>query len=152
MNTTTGDRIEKTTVLRAPRSRVWRAIADAGEFGSWFQVKFEGRFAPGAEVKGAMTMPGHEGNCCDFVVESMEPERLFSFTWHPDASEPGLDLTAEPLTLVEFRLEDAPERTLLTITESGFDGLSLERRARAFAGNSEGWDFQLKALVAYVTS
>jgi hypothetical protein len=39
---------------------------------------------------------------------------------------------------------------MLTIVESGFDGVPLERRAKAFASNNEGWDMQLKALEAYV--
>jgi uncharacterized protein YndB with AHSA1/START domain len=150
MNTSTTDRIEKKALLRAPKARVWSAIADAAEFGTWFQVKIEGQFEPGARVRGAMTYPGHEGTPWDIVVDRMEFERLFSFRWHPDAVEPGLDYEAEPSTLVEFILEDAPGGTLLSIVESGFDSIPLERRAKAFSGNSEGWDMQLKALEAYV--
>jgi len=41
------DRIEKKVILRAPRSRVWRAIANAEEFGEWFGVKLEGTFQQG---------------------------------------------------------------------------------------------------------
>src|SRR4051794_33542759 len=152
MTTTTTDRIEKKTLLRAPRSRVWRAIADADEFGAWFQVKFQAPFAMGLQMKGLMTMPGHEGVHCDFVVAAMEPERLFSFHWHPDSMDSSVDYSKEESTLVEFRLEDATEGTLLTVTESGFDKLPLERRAKAFSGNTEGWEFQLKALEAYVAS
>jgi uncharacterized protein YndB with AHSA1/START domain len=152
MNTSTTDRIEKKAVLQAPRSRVWRAIADPGEFGAWFQVKVEGQFEPGAHVKGVMTMPGMEGDPWEIVVDRMEPEALFSFFWHPDAIKPGVDYSHEPSTLVEFRLEDAPKGTLLTLVESGFDKVPLERRAQAFSGNTEGWEFQLKALETYVRS
>ena len=151
MNTTTTDRIEKKTLLRAPQARVWRAVSDATEFGAWFQVKIEGQFAPGAHLDGQMTMPGHEHNHWEIVVDRIEPESLFSFYWHPGGEEEGYNYAVEQSTLVEFRLEQADGGTMLTLVESGFDGLPLERRARAFAGNSEGWEFQLKALVAYVT-
>ena len=151
MNTTT-DRIEKKTILRAPRSRVWKAISDAGEFGTWFQVKLEGEFAPGARVRGTLTYPGYEETPWEMVVDRLEPETLFSFRWHPGAVEKGVDYSSEPTTLVEFILEDAPGGTQLTIVESGFDAIPLERRARAFSGNSEGWNLQVKALEAYVTS
>ena len=152
MNASTTDRIEKKTLLKAPRDRVWRAIADAEEFGAWFQVKIEGQFAPGAQMKGSMTYPGHEGMSFEFVIDRIEPQHLFSFRWHPYAIEPNVDYSKEQMTLVEFMLEDAPEGTLLTIVESGFDGVPLERRAKAFASNNEGWDIQLKALEAYVAS
>jgi uncharacterized protein YndB with AHSA1/START domain len=149
MNTTT-DRIEKKALLHAPRSRVWNAIANAGEFGTWFRVKIEGQFSPGARLRGSMTFPGWEGTPWEVVVHQMEPERLFSFYWHPGATEPDVDYSAEPSTLVEFILEDAPGGTLLSIVESGFDSIPLERRARAFSDNSEGWQLQLEALEAYV--
>jgi uncharacterized protein YndB with AHSA1/START domain len=45
------DKIEKRVVLKAPRSRVWRAIADAKEFGTWFRMELEGSFTPGARVR-----------------------------------------------------------------------------------------------------
>jgi uncharacterized protein YndB with AHSA1/START domain len=152
MNTSTTDRIEKKALLRAPLDKVWRAISDAGEFSTWFQVRIDGQFAPGARLMGAMTYPGHEGSPWEIVVDRMEPQRLFSFYWHPGEPGPDEDYSAEKMTLVEFRLEAAPEGTLLTIAESGFDSIPLERRAQAFAGNSEGWDIQLKALEVYVAS
>jgi len=152
MNASTTDRIEKKALLRAPRARVWSAIADADEFGRWFQVKIEGQFAPGAHIRGAMTYPGYEGGAWEIVVDRIEPQDLFSFYWHPYAIEPGVDYSKEQSTLVEFILEDAPDGTMLTIVESGFDGVPLERRARAFAANNEGWDIQMKALEAYVAA
>ena len=97
-----------------------------------------------------MTYPGYEGSSWEIVVDRIEPQDLFSFYWHPYAIEPGVDYSQEQSTLVEFILEDAPDGTMLTIVESGFDGVPLERRARAFASNSEGWEMQLKALEAYV--
>jgi uncharacterized protein YndB with AHSA1/START domain len=150
MNTTATDRIEKQRLLRAPRARVWRAIADSGEFGTWFQVKIEQQFTPGGHSQGAMTYPGHEGTPIEMWIERMEPESLFSFRWHPGADQPDFDFASEETTLVEFHLAEAPEGTLLTIVESGFDKMPPQRRAQAFSGNSEGWTFQIEALAAYV--
>jgi len=103
------DRIEKMIRLRAPRSRVWRALTDAREFGAWFQVELEGAFAPGARVRGKITTPGYEHLTMEITVERMEPERLFSYRWHPYAIDPKLDYSSEPTTLVEFQLAPVAE-------------------------------------------
>ena len=144
------DRIEKNIVLRAPRSRVWRAIAGAEEFGAWFGVKLEGAFAPGARVKGRITIPGYEHVIMDVTVERIEPERLFSYRWHPYAIEPGVDYSGEPTTLVEFQLEEVVGGTRLTVVESGFDRIPLARRAEAFRMNDQGWAGQLKNIERHV--
>src|SRR4249920_3634440 len=117
------DRIEKEMVMRAPRSRVWRAIANPEEFGTWFRAKLEGRFEPGARVRGQNLEPGYEHINMDLVVERVEPEHLLSFRWHPYAIERGVDYSAEPTTTVEFRLEEVPGGTRLTVTETGFQRL-----------------------------
>src|SRR5262249_5250593 len=124
----TPDRIEKKIVLGAPRARVWRAVADAREFGAWFGVVLEGPFTPGARVRGKIVKPpGYEHATCEVTVERGEPERLLSFRWRPYAIDPKVDYSAEPMTLVELRLQEVPEGTLLTLTESGFDGIPLAR-------------------------
>ena len=146
------DRIEKKVLLRTPRARVWRALTDAEEFGAWFRVKLEGAFAPGARVKGALTYPGFEHVTMEVVVERMEPERLFSYRWHPYAIEPSVDYSAEPTTLVEFHLEQAAEGTLLTIVESGFDAIPAGRRAEAFRMNDNGWTEQGENLRRHVSA
>ena len=46
------DRIEKKILLRAPRARVWKALTDAAEFGTWFGVRFDGPFVAGAPMRG----------------------------------------------------------------------------------------------------
>jgi uncharacterized protein YndB with AHSA1/START domain len=147
----TTDRIEKKIVLKAPQSRVWRAIADSKEFGAWFQIKFDGPFVPGASVKGQITHPGYEDWGGDFDVEKVEPERLFSFRWHPYA-KPGTDYSGEPKTLVEFILEPVEGGTHLTITESGFDQIPQARREEAFRMNEGGWTGQLKNIERHVTA
>jgi uncharacterized protein YndB with AHSA1/START domain len=145
------DRIEKKIVLRAPRSRVWRAIANAGEFGTWFRMNLEGEFAEGATIRGRITHPGYEHVTLDMRVERIEPERYFSYRWHPYAIDPAVDYSAEPTTLVEFTLKDAEGGTALTIVESGFDRIPLTRRAEAFRMNDQGWTGQIKNLERYVS-
>jgi uncharacterized protein YndB with AHSA1/START domain len=145
------DRIEKRVELRAPRSRVWRAIATAKEFGEWFRMKLEGEFAEGQTIRGRITHPGYEHLTLDMMVERIEPERYFSYRWHPYAIDPAVDYSAEPTTLVEFTLQDTEGGTALTIVESGFDRIPLARRAEAFRMNDQGWAGQIKNIARYVS-
>ncbi len=151
MTASNTDRIEQKVHLRAPISRVWRAIASAEEFGTWFRVKIDGQFAPGARVKGRITHPGYEHVTMDMEIERMDPELLFSYRWHPYAIDPKADYSAEPTTLVELRLSAAPEGTLLTVVESGFDQIPAHRRSEAFRMNQNGWIEQLKNIEKHVT-
>lgn len=144
------DRIEKRVVLRAGRARVWRALTEADEFSAWFGVKLEGPFRPGAPVRGRLTYPGYEHLTLEVVVERIEPERYFSYRWHPYAIDPAVDYSAEPTTLVEFQLEGGEQETTLTITESGFDRIPLSRRAEAFRMNDGGWTAQAKNIERHV--
>jgi uncharacterized protein YndB with AHSA1/START domain len=144
------DRIEKTIVLRAPRSRVWRALAQAEQFGAWFGVALTGTFTPGAQITGRMTEPGYEHVSMAIAIEEVQPEHLLSYRWHPYAIEPGVDYAQEPTTLVEFRLVDVPEGTRLTVVESGFDRIPLARRATALRMNEQGWTAQLTNIARYV--
>jgi uncharacterized protein YndB with AHSA1/START domain len=144
------DRIEKEILLRAPRSRVWRALTDAEQFGSWFRVKLDGGFAVGERVTGRITYPGYEHLTFEATVERMDAEQLFAFRWHPYAVDPKVDYSAEPSTLVEFRLEEKPEGTLLRVVESGFERLPPGRRDEAFRSNSQGWDEQLQNIRRHV--
>jgi uncharacterized protein YndB with AHSA1/START domain len=149
MNT---DRIEKKVVLRAPRSRVWRALTNAEEFGAWFGVKLESTFAEGARVQGRITMPGYDHLTLEIIIEKLDPERLFSYRWHPYAIDPGADYSREPTTLVEFQLEDVAEGTQLTVIESGFDRIPLARRAEARRQNDAGWSQQVENIERHVAS
>jgi uncharacterized protein YndB with AHSA1/START domain len=155
------DRIRKTVTLHAPVERVWRAISDAKEFGRWFGVDFDGAFAPGAKVTGkirptevdpevAKMQEPYAGMAFDFTVDRIEPTRLFSFRWHPFAVEKGVDYSKEPATLVVFELKEVPGGTLLTITESGFDRIPIERRAKAFTANEGGWEHQTRLIQKYL--
>ena len=158
MNT---DRIEKKILLRAPRARVWRALTDSTEFGTWFGITVDGPFRPGAKMNGvivgtkvnaevAQLQKPHAGKKFEITIEQMEPERLFSFRWHPHAMDPQLDYSAEPATLIVFTLEEEPEGILLTVTESGFDEIPLARRAEAFKANELGWEVMIKVVEEYL--
>lgn len=155
------DRIEKKILLRAPLKRIWRALADSKEFGTWFGVKFDAPFVPGARMHGvlvgttvdpeiAKAQKQYEGAAFEMTIEQMEPERLFSFRWHPNAVGPGVDYSGEPTTLVAFALEEVAGGVMLTVTESGFDRIPLARRAKAFTANEGGWGIMVNIIAKYV--
>jgi uncharacterized protein YndB with AHSA1/START domain len=158
MNT---DRIEKKILLHAPLKRVWRTLSDSAEFGTWFGMKFDGPFNPGATVHAvivptkvnaevAKAQKAYEGMPFEIAIDQMEPERLFSFRWHPAAVERGVDYSAEPTTLVVFSLEEVANGVMLTVTESGFDRIPLARRAKAFTANEQGWGMVVKLIEEYL--
>ena len=144
------NRIEKRIELKAPPSRVWRALTDYREFGEWFGVNIEGPFLPGQPAQGQITYPGYEHVRWQVVIQKMEPERLFSFTWHPYAIDPKADYSGETPTLVEFRLEKTSTGTLLLLSESGFDKIPAQRRAEAFRMNDGGWSAQMQNIERHV--
>lgn len=158
---TVPDRIEKKILLRAPLQRVWRALADSKEFGAWFGVKFDAPFTPGAHLRGKLVgtavdaeiaelQKQHEHVPFEITIDRIEPERLFSFRWHPFAIEPGVDYSKEPTTLIEFTLEEISNGVMLTVTESGFDQIPLSRRAKAFTANEQGWGMVIQLVEKYL--
>lgn len=142
--------IEKQIELKAPPSRVWRALTDYREFGEWFRVKLDGPFVTGEVSRGHITYPGYEHVRWEARVVRMEPETLFSFTWHPYAVDPATDYSEETPTLVEFRLQEIPGGTLLRVIESGFDKIPAGRRMEAFRMNDGGWEEQIKNIENHV--
>jgi uncharacterized protein YndB with AHSA1/START domain len=151
------DRIEKKILLKASKERIWRALADSKEFGHWFGVKFNEPFAPGAHMRGilvgtatnaeiAKMQEPHVGLTFEITIEQMEPEKLFSFRWHPHAVERGVDYSHEPTTLIAFELKEEAGGVMLTVTESGFDQIPLSRRAKALQANDGGWTIMVKVL------
>ncbi len=137
------DSITKTIFLRAPVSRVWRALTDHEEFGEWFRVKLEAPFAEGKEARGQILHPGYEHLTWRAVVKKIEPETTFAFTWHPYGIDKSQDYSKETPTLVEFRLKEEIGGTRLTLTESGFSKVPEHRRAIAFRMNEQGWTIQV---------
>jgi uncharacterized protein YndB with AHSA1/START domain len=148
--TTATDRIEKTILLRAPRTRVWRALTDSREFGTWFGVNLEGPFEVGRSVRGRITNRGYEHVVFELTVVRLDPEHVFAYRWHPYAIDPQIDYSNEPTTLVEFRLHETAEGTTLTLVESGFDKIPAERRAEAFRMNDDGWSAQMQNIRHHV--
>lgn len=155
------DRIEKKILLRAPLKRVWRALSDSKEFGTWFGVKFDAPFKPGARITGKIVGTAVDGEIArlqkqyehvsfEITIDRIEPERLFSFRWHPNAVELGVDYSQEPTTLIEFTLEEVPNGVMLTVTESGFDQIPLARRAKAFTANEQGWGMVIQLVEKYL--
>ena len=144
------DVIEKRLDLRAPVSRVWRALTDYREFGAWFRVKLDGPFIVGQSARGSITYPGYEHLRWEVVVQEMEAEKLFSFTWHPYAIDPQVDYADETPTLVVFQLEAIPSGTRLILRESGFEKIPPDRRFEAFRMNEGGWTEQMKNIENYV--
>lgn len=155
------DRIEKQVLLNAPRARVWRALSEADQFGTWFGVRFDGAFVEGRRLTGRITptqvdaevaalQKRVEGTPFEWVVEKIEPMRRLVFRWHPFAIDQAIDYSTEPMTLIVFELHDAPDGILLTVTESGFDKLSPDRRAKAFAANDGGWTHQMRLIAKYL--
>lgn len=159
--TSSTDRIEKRVLLRAPQEKVWRAISDANEFGNWFGMELDGPFTPGAQMTGrikptkadaavAKIQEKYTGAPVAFFVSQVEPMSRFSFRWHPFAIDSTVDYSNEPMTLVTFTLEPVEGGTALTIVESGFDAIPIERRANAFEANEEGWGMQLQLIEKYL--
>jgi uncharacterized protein YndB with AHSA1/START domain len=147
------DRIEEQILLKAPIACIWRALANAEEFGSWFGVDLQGKsFVPGQRVLGRVTHSGYEHLIWDVLIERVEPERLFSFRWHPGATDPSQDYSQEPTTLVEFNLDNTDDGILLKLSETGFEHIPSSRRAQAYSANSDGWDKQMENILKHVAA
>ncbi|SDN25801.1 SRPBCC family protein [Polaromonas sp. JS666] len=151
--TSSTDRIERSVHIKAAPSRVWKALTNAEEFGSWFGVALKGkRFTAGQQVQGHITIAGYEHVLFDVFIERVEPERLFSYRWHPYAVDPAVDYSKEPTTLVKFTLKAVGGGTLLSVVESGFDKIPVARREQAFRMNDGGWQGQMANIEKYVSS
>ncbi|HWF00673.1 MAG TPA: SRPBCC family protein [Caulobacteraceae bacterium] len=157
------DRIVKSVVLDAPRSRVWQALTDSRRFGTWFGVELDGPFALGQDVSGrivptqvdeevARLQEPHRGVPWNARVERLEPMDVFAFSWrpYPLGQGQGQAPEASPATLVTFELQDAGDGVKLTITESGLQALGPELAQRVFEGNSGGWEHQMRLIGAYL--
>jgi len=140
-------KIERKTLIRAPRSRVWRALTTSQDFSKWFSADLEGSFAPGKRLDMVSTHACGNGQSFYVIVERMEPEHTFSWRWHPGSAKADEDGS----TLVEFHLEEVQDGTLVTVTETGFDHISLARRAKAFKENDRGWEMQMESLKQYAS-
>lgn len=144
------DRIEKQMQLSAEPARVWQALTDYRQFSQWFRVALEVPFVVGEKCYGQITYPGYEHLKMEVDVVAMEPMTRFAFTWHPYATDPNVDYSEEPSTVVEFNLTPKDGGTLLRVTESGFDALPAHRRDEAYRMNDGGWTAQIENIKQYV--
>ena len=134
------DRIDRTIDVNAPPERVWRVLTTAGDLGAWFHMKVEGEITQGADVWMTSTSPGYEGVRFVMRIKELTPPRRFVWQWHPSAIDPAVDYSKEPWTTVTFTLEPNGTGTRLSMSETGFNELSLARRAKAYADNTGGWN------------
>jgi uncharacterized protein YndB with AHSA1/START domain len=143
-------RIDRTIEIAAPPERVWRALTSAAELSKWFQVVIEGEVAPGNEVWMTSVHEQCGGQRFRVLFVEMTPPKRFVWQWHPGAVEPNLDYSGEPRTTVTFTLEPSGAGTRLSVAETGFDEISLARRAKVYGDNSQGWTEVLGWLGRYV--
>ncbi len=143
-------RIDRSIELEAPPDRVWRALTVAEELSAWFQVTIEGAIAPGSEVWMTSVHPQHAGQRFRVRFIELVPPRRLVWEWHPGEVDPSVDYSREPRTRVTFTLERSGSGTRLNVSETGFDEISLARRAKVYRDNSQGWPEVLVWLKAYV--
>ena len=133
------DRIDRTIEVNLPPDQVWRALTTANDLSTWFKVSVEGDIVAGAEIWMTSLNSGHEGTRFLVRIKEMTAPRRFVWEWHPGAVDPAIDYSREPWTTVTFTLEPSGRGTRLSVSETGFNDISLARRAKAYADNSQGW-------------
>jgi uncharacterized protein YndB with AHSA1/START domain len=143
-------RIDRTIEIEAPPERVWQALTDADELSSWFQVRIEGDLVAGGEVWMTSVHPAHAGQRFPVRIVELTAPRRVVWQWHPGEVDPATDYSAEPQTTVTFTLEPSARGTRLSVAETGFDAITLARRAKAYADNSQGWTEVLVWLQKHV--
>lgn len=150
MTETNQDQIEKTVDLEAPVPRVWRALTDHEEFGTWFRVRLDGPFEVGKTTTGNITYPGHEDMEWVSTTERLDHEELFAFSWPPSAIDPDTPYPDDAKVMVEFRLQPIDTGTRLTIVERGFLQFPESKRLEVLRSNKQGWDIQAENIAAHV--
>jgi uncharacterized protein YndB with AHSA1/START domain len=142
-------RIDRTVDIQATPERVWRALTDPHELATWFRVTIEGEIAPGAEVWMSSVLPQHAGQRWPVRIVEMTRPRRMVWQWHPGEIDPKVDYAREPQTTVTFTLEPSARGTRVSVSETGFDAITLERRAKAYADNTQGWTEVMAWLQEY---
>jgi uncharacterized protein YndB with AHSA1/START domain len=132
------DTIERQMTFELPREVVWAAITEPEQIGRWFGTSAELDLRPGGE--GSFYWE-HLDVTTRVTVEAVEPPARFAYRWEPGGRNEG-----GATTLVEFRLEEIPGGTRLTLVESGFSQFGAESRQ----GNEFGWDAELGELRVFL--
>lgn len=145
MTTTVQDTIERSVELPVGRRRAWEAITTPEQISQWFEGIWKFDLKPGAPIHFDFgpQYGVHRGR-----VEAVEPMDRVVYLWtHEgrdwDASIPIDDV---PTTLIEFRLTDAGDDTLLTVVESGFAALPADIRENSLRDNTQGWEEQMENI------
>ena len=158
MNT---NEIRKQVLLRASQTRIWEALTDSKQFGTWFGCMFDDPFEAGARIRGKMAptqvdpdvakaQEPYVGLEFDVIIDRIEPMTHFSFRWHPGDDAPIPPNPDAEMTTVTFELSTVEGGVLLTIIESGFDRVPVERRAKVFEMNDGGWAAQTSLIEKYL--
>jgi len=132
-------RIDRSIDLAASPERVWRALTTAAELSAWFQVAIEGDIAVGKEVWMTSVHPNHANARFKVRFIDLSSPRRMVWQWHPGEVDPNFDYNTEAETTVTFDLEPTAQGTRLTVSETGFDRISLARRAKVYRDNANGW-------------
>jgi uncharacterized protein YndB with AHSA1/START domain len=148
MNTAIQDTIQREIVLRAPKQRVFEAITDPTKIINWFPDRVEGTLKKGEQSVFDFT---DFGKVALHVVAS-DPHDYFAYRWVPSVGASEEDPLKQANTLVEFRLEDVAEGTMLKLTESGFASLPKEVIEKSLSDNNEGWDMMIARLEKYMAA
>ena len=135
--------IRTSVFIRAPREKVWRALTTADGVDGWWGTRgSEVDLRPGGKIIlrwrdwGAEKDMNTDREC--LVLEVVVPKRLV-YQWGD---------SADPVTTVEFELEERDGGTLLRVREHGFAPTAKGRGT--FAGNSLGWGQSLILVKFYV--
>ena len=143
-------RIDRTIEIQAPPERVFKALTNADELSDWFQVRVEGQITAGGEVWMTSVHPDHAGQRWPVRIVELSAPRRVVWQWHPGQVDPTRDYSREPQTTVTFTLEPSGGGTRVSVSETGFDRIALERRAKVYEDNSQGWSEVLVWLQKYV--
>ena len=143
------DIIERDITLKAPIDRVWAAITDYREFGTWFRVVLDGPFALGLVTTGKIAEPGYEGLGFWAVTVEMAPWR-FGFDWPADPAMTPDQRGPGKTTRVTFDLTEVADGTRVVIRESGFAALPGDLGPQKLRDNDRGWVIQAERIKAHV--
>jgi len=138
------DTIVREITVKAPKERVYQAITDPEQIITWFPDVIEGgTLEVGQRPVFIFTGENHRAS---IYVEAAKPFEYFAYRWVPGGDGFVGDVLTVANTLVEFRIEELPDGTKVTLTESGFTSLPAEVMEQRLSENSGGWDIMMDLL------
>ncbi len=140
------DVIQREITIKAPKERIYAAIADPGKVVKWFPETLEGQYEVGQQPVFGF---GDHGKNQVYIAEA-RPHEYFAYRWVPGSQHFLGDVLSVVNTLVEFFISENPDQTCrVMLKESGFSQLPLELAENCFKQNSGGWEFMLGRLDTY---